>query len=174
MGEYRVTGIPKHWQAYLDTRMRYLQVRDFMLKQMYKRLPPHTGWAHVFGSLALLTFLNQFITGILLLLYYRPTLKEAHESIQYITGDVPFGWLLPRPGETVFNTGDRMPKIGMSQSSPSRTFAWPRPSHNRQSRVSARVTTIRPLSAPSRRLVGDNNPVASECRFTFVRFMANR
>jgi quinol-cytochrome oxidoreductase complex cytochrome b subunit len=39
-------------------------------------------------------FVSQFVTGILLLLYYRPTLKEAHESIQYITGEVPFGWLI--------------------------------------------------------------------------------
>ena len=89
-----MTVEPKRWQIYLDSRAQYLAVRDFMHKQMYKRLPPHTGWAHVFGSLALLTFLNQFITGILLLLYYRPTLKEAHESIQYITGDVSFGWLI--------------------------------------------------------------------------------
>jgi len=69
-------------------------VRDFLHKQLYKRLPPQTGWVHVFGSLALLTFTSQFVTGILLLLYYRPTLKEAHESIQYITGVVPFGWLI--------------------------------------------------------------------------------
>ena len=85
---------PKRWQLYLDTRLRYLIVRDFLHKQLYKRLPPQTGWAHVLGSLALLTFLSQFVTGILLLLYYRPTLKEAHESIQYITGVVPFGWLI--------------------------------------------------------------------------------
>jgi quinol-cytochrome oxidoreductase complex cytochrome b subunit len=61
---------------------------------MHKRLPPHTGWAHVFGSIALLTFVSQFVTGILLLLYYRPTLEEAHESIQYITATAPFGWLI--------------------------------------------------------------------------------
>lgn len=81
-------------QAFLDERIRYGVLRDFARKQLYKRLPPHTGWLHVFGSLALLVFVNQFVTGILLLLYYRPTLKEAHESIQYITGDVPFGWLV--------------------------------------------------------------------------------
>lgn len=85
---------PKRWERYLDERFGYLIVREFLHKQLFKRLPPHTGWAHVFGSLALLTFLSQFLTGILLLLYYRPTLKEAHESIQYITGDVPFGWLI--------------------------------------------------------------------------------
>jgi len=81
-------------QAFLDERIRFGVLRDFAKKQLYKRLPPHTGWLHVFGSLALLVFVNQFVTGILLLLYYRPTLKEAHESIQYITGDVPFGWLI--------------------------------------------------------------------------------
>lgn len=85
---------PTRWQAYLEERFPYSTVRDFVKKQLYKRLPPHTGWLHVFGSLALLLFINQFVTGILLLLYYRPTLKEAHESIQYITGEVPFGWLM--------------------------------------------------------------------------------
>lgn len=84
---------PRRWELFLDERMAYLTVRDFFHKQLYKRLPPHTGWAHVLGSLALLTFTSQFVTGILLLLYYRPTLKEAHESIKYITGEVPFGWL---------------------------------------------------------------------------------
>ncbi len=84
----------KRLEKYLDERMHYVVVRDFFIKQLHKRLPPHTGWAHVFGSLALLTFLSQFITGILLLLYYRPTLEEAHESMKYITGEVPFGWLI--------------------------------------------------------------------------------
>lgn len=84
---------PKRWQQVLNDRMHFFALRDFFHKQLYKRLPPHTGWAHVFGSIALLMFVSQFVTGILLLLYYRPTLKEAHESIQYITGDVSFGWL---------------------------------------------------------------------------------
>ncbi len=87
-------GPPKKWHLYLDERLGFLAVRDFAYKQLFKRLPPHTGWAHVFGSIALLTFLSQFLTGILLLLYYRPTLGEAHESIKHITGDIPFGWLM--------------------------------------------------------------------------------
>jgi len=82
------------WEVYLQQRLRYVTVRDFLRKQLFKRLPPHTGWAHALGSVALLTFVSQVVTGILLLLYYRPTLKEAHESIRYITGTVPFGWLI--------------------------------------------------------------------------------
>ena len=83
----------KWWEQYLQERIHYDVVRGFLHKQLYKRLPPHTGWMHVLGSLALLLFVSQFVTGILLLLYYRPTLEEAHESIQYITGEVAFGWL---------------------------------------------------------------------------------
>jgi quinol-cytochrome oxidoreductase complex cytochrome b subunit len=81
------------WERFLDSRLGYFVVRDFALKQLYKRLPPHTGWVHVFGSVALITFVSQVVTGILLLLYYRPTIKEAHESIRFITADAPFGWL---------------------------------------------------------------------------------
>lgn len=88
-----MTGQPKRWERFFDERFGYFAVRDFVRKQLYKRLPPHTGWMHVLGSVALLMFVSQFVTGILLLLYYRPTLKEAHESIQYITGEVAFGWL---------------------------------------------------------------------------------
>jgi quinol-cytochrome oxidoreductase complex cytochrome b subunit len=81
------------WDRFLGARIRYLTVREFFHKRLYERLPPHTGWAHALGSLALLTFVSQFVTGILLLLYYRPSVKEDHESIQYITGEVCFGWL---------------------------------------------------------------------------------
>jgi cytochrome b6 len=44
--------------------------------------------------MALFLFLVQVTTGILLLLYYRPSASEAFESIQYIMAEVPFGWLI--------------------------------------------------------------------------------
>ena len=34
------------------------------------------------------------LTGILLLLYYRPSGNEAFESVQYIMTRVQFGWLI--------------------------------------------------------------------------------
>jgi cytochrome b6 len=34
------------------------------------------------------------LTGILLLLYYRPGANEAFESVQHIVGQVQFGWLI--------------------------------------------------------------------------------
>src|SRR5207237_1074772 len=36
----------------------------------------------------------QVFTGILLLLYYRPSATEAYESVQFIVTQVPFGWLI--------------------------------------------------------------------------------
>ncbi|MBU0717717.1 MAG: cytochrome bc complex cytochrome b subunit [Planctomycetes bacterium] len=78
---------------FLDDRFDMAAARGLWDKQLYKRLPPNTGWLHVFASLSLLLFISQTLTGILLLMYYRPTPEEAHKSIQYITAEVHFGWL---------------------------------------------------------------------------------
>ncbi len=85
-------GLLKAINGFLDRRFNMRVFREFADYQIHKRLPPHTSWAHAFGSLALLLYISQVLTGILLLVYYRPTPEEAHESIKYITGAVPFGW----------------------------------------------------------------------------------
>src|ERR1019366_4940335 len=87
--------------------------------------------------------------------------------------DASLARLLPNPGETVFKIGDKRPNNGMSQINPSRSRAWPKPSSVRQSRESARVTSIRPDSAPSSRLVGDDKSAASACRLMFVTAAVN-
>ncbi len=79
--------------GFFESRFDMDTARSLVTKQAFKRLPPHTGWLHVFASLSLLLFISQTITGILLLMYYRPTPDEAHHSIQYITANVHFGWL---------------------------------------------------------------------------------
>jgi len=78
---------------FLDARYDMETTRGFLKKQLGKRLPPHTSWLHVFGSLSLFLFISQTLTGILLLMYYRPTPDEAHKSIQFITAEVHYGWL---------------------------------------------------------------------------------
>ncbi len=80
-------------KQFLDDRFDTETAGAFIDKQVHKRLPPQTGWLHVLGSLSLLLFISQTLTGVLLLMYYRPTPDEAHASIQYITGKVHFGWL---------------------------------------------------------------------------------
>jgi quinol-cytochrome oxidoreductase complex cytochrome b subunit len=60
-----------------------------------KRVPVHRYTLFYYlGGMALFLFLVQVATGILLLLYYRPSSAEAFESIQYVMADVPFGWLI--------------------------------------------------------------------------------
>jgi cytochrome b6 len=60
-----------------------------------KRVPVHRHTIFYYlGGMALFLFLIQVATGILLILYYRPSSTEAFESVQYVMADVPFGWLI--------------------------------------------------------------------------------
>jgi len=60
-----------------------------------KEVPSHRYTVFYYlGGMALFLFSVQVATGILLLLYYRPSSAEAFESIQYIMAEVPFGWLI--------------------------------------------------------------------------------
>ena len=79
--------------AFLRDRYDVDKARSALSGQLHKRLPPHVGWLHVLGSLSLLLFISQTVTGVLLLVYYRPTPAAAHESIRFITGEAHFGWL---------------------------------------------------------------------------------
>ena len=53
----------------------------------------HTIWYYL-GGMTLFLFVTQVATGILLLLYYRPSAEGAYESVQFIMGQVSFGWLI--------------------------------------------------------------------------------
>jgi quinol-cytochrome oxidoreductase complex cytochrome b subunit len=47
-----------------------------------------------FGGIALFLFMIQATTGTLLSLYYKGTPEAAYKSVQFITSDVNFGWLI--------------------------------------------------------------------------------
>src|SRR5437660_7635015 len=53
----------------------------------------HSIW-YYFGGMTLFLFAVQVATGILLLLYYRPSSEGAFESVQFIITEVKFGWLI--------------------------------------------------------------------------------
>ncbi len=53
----------------------------------------HTVWYYL-GGMTLFLFAIQVVTGILLLLYYRPSPDGAFESVQFIMTKVQFGWLV--------------------------------------------------------------------------------
>ena len=61
----------------------------------HKQVPVHssTHW-YYFGGISLFLIIIQVITGILLMLYYRPTVAEAFDSVRFIMTRVEFGWLI--------------------------------------------------------------------------------
>jgi cytochrome b6 len=77
---------------WLDERLALESVRTLIA---HKTVPKHSStlW-YYFGGITLFLFGIQVATGILLLLYYRPTVAEAYESVQFIMTDVQFGWLI--------------------------------------------------------------------------------
>ena len=62
-------------------------------EQLSKPLPKNVGWFHTLGSMSLFLFISQVLTGILLLVYYRPTVDEAFESVKFIMTVAHKGWL---------------------------------------------------------------------------------
>jgi cytochrome b6 len=60
-----------------------------------KTVPEHRrSFWYFFGGICLFLTGIQIATGIMLLLYYTPSVDAAHESIQFIMGVVKFGWLI--------------------------------------------------------------------------------
>src|SRR3981081_741533 len=51
-------------------------------------------WWYVFGSAALVVFVLQLVTGIMLALIYVPSASEAWNSLQNLNHDVTLGWFI--------------------------------------------------------------------------------
>ena len=49
---------------------------------------------YVFGVLSLLVLVIQLVTGIFLVMHYKPDAAQAFGSVEYIMRDVPWGWLI--------------------------------------------------------------------------------
>ena len=77
---------------WLDER---LSLRSLAKLAEKKEVPLHrqTIW-YYFGGMTLFLFTVQVVSGILLLLYYRPSAENAFESVQFIVTEVKFGWLV--------------------------------------------------------------------------------
>lgn len=75
---------------WLDERTSWRKVWEVI----FLRKVPKVNWLYTLGSASLFVALNQAITGILLTIYYVPTPDHAYDSVQYITTQVPLGWLI--------------------------------------------------------------------------------
>ncbi len=72
----------------------------FPLSKLYKEhlseyyAPKNFNFWYFFGSLALLVLVIQIVTGIFLVMHYKPDANVAFASVEYIMRDVPWGWLI--------------------------------------------------------------------------------
>jgi len=78
--------------GWLEARVPIAALRSFF---GHKTVPAHR-WTvfYYLGGMTLFFFAVQVATGILLMLYYRPSASEAFESVEFIMTTVPFGWLI--------------------------------------------------------------------------------
>jgi len=75
----------------LDER---LEIREAIRNQLKKPVPSHVNWTFCFGGISFFLYIILAVTGVLLLMYYRPTTTDAYDSVVIITNIVPYGWLI--------------------------------------------------------------------------------
>ena len=82
----------KKFAAWFDDRLALTPIFKYMTK---KEVPQHehSFWYYTGSSILLFLFI-QIITGIMLALYYKPTLEGATDSIGRIMTEIPLGWLV--------------------------------------------------------------------------------
>src|ERR1700680_2610050 len=77
---------------WLDAR---LQLGTSIRETMEHPVPRETAsWFYVFGSAAIVVFLLQIVTGIMLALIYVPSAGEAWNSLQTLNHNVALGWFI--------------------------------------------------------------------------------
>ena len=82
----------KYLYDWIDVR---IGARDIVAKELTGYLlPRNINIWYSMGSILLVIFGLQVLTGILLLIYYVPDSEKAFSSVSNIMNNVPFGWLI--------------------------------------------------------------------------------
>jgi ubiquinol-cytochrome c reductase cytochrome b subunit len=77
---------------WVDNRFPASKLYKEHLSEYYA--PKNFNFWYIFGSLALLVLVIQIVTGIFLVMHYKPDASLAFASVEYIMRDVPWGWLV--------------------------------------------------------------------------------
>jgi ubiquinol-cytochrome c reductase cytochrome b subunit len=82
----------KRLYDWLDLR---IGAREIVKKELTGYLLPRNinEW-YSLGSVLLVIFLLQVVTGMLLMVYYVPDAEKAFKSVTFIMNDLPYGWLI--------------------------------------------------------------------------------
>ena len=78
--------------AWVDSRFPLSSTIEAHLTKYYA--PKNLNFFYVFGALAILVLALQIITGIFLVMHYKPDAEKAFQSVEYIMREVPWGWLV--------------------------------------------------------------------------------
>lgn len=78
--------------GWVDARFPLSATYKAHLSEYYA--PKNFNFWYFFGSLALLVLVIQIVTGIFLVMHYKPDATKAFQSVEYIMRDVPWGWLV--------------------------------------------------------------------------------
>ena len=78
--------------TWVDTRFPLMSNWRAHMSEYYA--PKNFNFWYFFGSLAMLVLVIQIVTGIFLVMHYKPDAQKAFESVEYIMREVPWGWLV--------------------------------------------------------------------------------
>jgi ubiquinol-cytochrome c reductase cytochrome b subunit len=78
--------------TWVDQRFPLMSLWRDHLSQYYA--PKNFNFWYFFGGLAMLVLVIQIVTGIFLVMHYKPSAAEAFASVEYIMRDVPGGWFI--------------------------------------------------------------------------------
>lgn len=77
---------------WLDARIPLVKTWNTHMAQYYA--PKNFNFWYIFGVLAIVVLVIQFVSGIWLAMSYTPTETGAFASVEYIMRDVDYGWLI--------------------------------------------------------------------------------
>lgn len=84
-------GRPHPLRDWLDGRTGY---RTGLRRLLHEEIPAGVGWWFVTGSVVLFLLALQFLTGVVLAMYYVPAPEFAYDSVRFIMDRLTFGRLL--------------------------------------------------------------------------------
>ncbi len=85
-------GYGEKMMNWVDNRFPASTLYKEHLSEYYA--PKNFNFWYFFGALALLVLVIQIVTGIFLVMHYKPDANLAFASVEYIMRDVPWGWLV--------------------------------------------------------------------------------
>ena len=80
------------FMTWVDNRFPATKMYKEHMSEYYA--PKNFNFWYFFGSLAMLVLVIQIVTGIFLVMNYKPDATLAFASVEYIMRDVPWGWLI--------------------------------------------------------------------------------